>query len=204
MGWYATVSMNATSAVWRVSHSNGLSICCHQYRCSIHWYYPEVAFFFFYHISLILFYFTSCLPWFYFMLIMSSLILLFFFSPSCPAWFHFLTIMSSLILFSVHHVQPDFIFVHHVQPGFIFCSSCPAWSPHIMPSQGAQTTLGTTPCQPLSSLSSQSQPKDLFPCILACTPTHKIFHQYHNTHPHPAHDGLTHTAGQINDPIQVC
>ena len=122
--------------------------------------------------------------------IMSSLILLhahhvqsdftFFFSPSCPAWFHFLTIMSSLILFSVHHVQPDFIFVHHVQPGFIFCSSCPAWlyvlSPHIMPSQGAQTTLGTTPCQPLSSLSSQSQPKDLFPCILACTPTHKIFH----------------------------
>ena len=109
MGWYATVSMNATSAVWRVSHSNGLSICCHQYRCSIHWYYPEVAFFFFYHISLILFYFTSCLPWFYFMLIMSSLILLFFlvhhvqldsiFWPSCPAWFYFLSIMSSLILF---------------------------------------------------------------------------------------------------------
>ena len=127
---------------------------------------------------------------------------------SCPAWFHFLTIMSSLILFSVHHVQPDFIFVHHVQPGFIFCSSCPAWlyvlSPHIMPSQGAQTILGTTPCQPLSSLSSQSQPKNLFPCILACTPTHRIFHEYHNTHPHPAHDGLTHTAGQINDPIQVC
>ena len=136
---------------------------------------------------------SSCPVWFYF-----------FFSPSCPAWFHFLTIMSSLILFSVHHVQPDFIFVHHVQPGIIFCSSCPAWSPHIMPSQGAQTTLGTTPCQPLSSLSSQSQPKDLFPCILACTPTHKIFHEYHNTHPHPAHDGLTHTAGQINDPIQVC
>ena len=136
------------------------------------------------------FYFcTSCLAWVNVQSIMSSLILLHahhvqsdfnFFSPSCPAWIHFLTIMSSLILFSVHHVQPDFIFVHHVQPGFIFCSSCPAWlyvlSPHIMPSQGAQTTLGTTPCQPLSSLSSQSQPKDLFPCILACTPTHKIFH----------------------------
>ena len=28
--------------------------------------------------------------------------------------------MSSLILFSVHHVQPDFIFVHHVQPGYMF------------------------------------------------------------------------------------
>lgn len=86
---------------------------------------------------------------------------------SCPAWFYFLSIMSSLILF---------LYIMHVQPGIIFCSSCPAWSPHIMPSQGAQTTLGTTPCQPLSSLSSQSQPKDLFPCILACTPTHKIFH----------------------------
>ena len=135
--------------------------------------------------------------------IMSSLILLHahhvqldsIFWPSCPAWFYFLSIMSSLILF---------LYIMHVQPGIIFCSSCPAWSPHIMPSQGAQTTLGTTPCQPLSSLSSQSQPKDLFPCILACTPTHKIFHQYHNTHPHPARDGLTHTAGQINDPIQVC
>ena len=185
MGWYATVSMNATSAVWRVSHSNGLSICCHQYRCSIHWYYPEVAFFFFYHISLILFYLTSCLPWFYFMLIMSS-----------------------LIPFSDHHVQLDFIFCPSCPAWFYFCTSCPAWlyvlSPHIMPSQGAQTILGTTPCQPLSSLSSQSQPKNLFPCILACTPTHKIFHEYHNTHPHPAHDGLTHTAGQINDPIQVC
>ena len=104
MGWYATVSMNATSAVWRVSHSNGLSICCHQYRCSIHWYYPEVAFFFFYHISLILFYFTSCLPWFYFMLIMSS-----------------------LIPFSDHHVQLDFIFCPSCPAWFYFCTSCPAW-----------------------------------------------------------------------------
>lgn len=104
MGWYATVSMNATSAVWRVSHSNGLSICCHQYRCSIHWYYPEVAFFFFYHISLILFYFTSCLPWFYFMLIMSS-----------------------LIPFSDHHVQLDFIFCPSCLAWFYFCTSCPAW-----------------------------------------------------------------------------
>ena len=114
-------------------------------------------FFFFYHISLILFYLTSCLPWFYFMLIMSS-----------------------LIPFSDHHVQLDFIFCPSCPAWFYFCTSCPAWlyvlSPHIMPSQGAQTTLGTTPCQPLSSLSSQSQPKDLFPCILACTPTHKIFH----------------------------
>ena len=104
MGWYATVSMNATSAVWRVSHSNGLSICCHQYRCSIHWYYPEVAFFFFYHISLILFYLTSCLPWFYFMLIMSS-----------------------LIPFSDHHVQLDFIFCPSCPAWFYFCTSCPAW-----------------------------------------------------------------------------
>ena len=104
MGWYATVSMNATSAVWRVSHSNGLSICCHQYRCSIHWYYPEVAFFFFYHISLILFYLTSCLPWFYFMLIMSS-----------------------LIPFSDHHVQLDFIFCPSCLAWFYFCTSCPAW-----------------------------------------------------------------------------
>ena len=104
MGWYATVSMNATSAVWRVSHSNGLSICCHQYRCSIHWYYPEVAFFFFYHISLILFYFTSCLPWSYFMLIMSS-----------------------LIPFSDHHVQLDFIFCPSCLAWFYFCTSCPAW-----------------------------------------------------------------------------
>ena len=109
MGWYATVSMNATSAVWRVSHSNGLSICCHQYRCSIHWYYPEVAFFLPlpHQPDFILFY------------IMSFLILLhahhvqsdftFFlvhhvqldsiFWPSCPAWFYFLSIMSSLILF---------------------------------------------------------------------------------------------------------
>ena len=104
MGWYVTVSMNATSAVWRVSHSNGLSICCHQYRCSIHWYYPEVAFFFFYHISLILFYLTSCLPWFYFMLIMSS-----------------------LIPFSDHHVQLDFIFCPSCPAWFYFCTSCPAW-----------------------------------------------------------------------------
>ena len=104
MGWYATVSMNATSAVWRVSHSNGLSICCHQYRCSIHWYYHEVAFFFFYHISLILFYLTSCLPWFYFMLIMSS-----------------------LIPFSDHHVQLDFIFWPSCPAWFYFCTSCPAW-----------------------------------------------------------------------------
>ena len=111
--------------------------------------------------------------------------------------------MSSLIPFSDHHVQLDFIFCPSCPAWFYFCTSCPAWlyvlSPHIMPSQGAQTILGTTPCQPLSSLSSQSQPKNLFPCILACTPTHKIFHEYHNTHPHPAHDGLTHTAGQIND-----
>ena len=103
----------------------------------------------------------------------------FIFCPSCLAWFYFLFIMSSLVIFFVP-------------------------SPHIMPSQGAQTTLGATPCQSLSSLSSQSQPKDLFSCILACTPTHKVFHEYHNTHPHPAHGGLlTHTAGQINDPIQV-
>ena len=116
MGWYATVSMNATSAVWRVSHSNGLSICCHQYRCSIHWYYPEVAFFLLlpHQPDFILFY------------IMSSLILLHAHHVQSDFTF-FLSIMSSLIPFSDHHVQLDFIFCPSCPAWFYFCTSCPAW-----------------------------------------------------------------------------